>query len=273
MTNYPSSVDVSSRFFLQAGGTLGRNLFAQAVHEIGTRIVSGALRPGETLPKEQELGRELGISRSVMREAIKSLASKGLVESRSRVGTRIREPIYWNLLDPDVLAWRYRTMPPAEFFHSMYEVRRVIEPAAAGLAAEKASEADIAAIEKACRDMETADPTTDDAMVADLAFHRAILAACQNDVLLQMGTLIGVGLLTSFKIAQPAYDASLPMHRPVLEAIRARQPAQARSAMQTLLSRNLEFIERHLLRESTTLKERPVSELDKNESERQNSDS
>lgn len=237
---------MSSRFFLQAGGTHPRNLFARAVHEIGTRIVSGALRPGDTLPKEQELGRELAISRSVLREAIKSLASKGLVESRARVGTRVREPIYWNLLDPDVLAWRYWTMPPIEFFHSLFEVRRVIEPAAAELAAEKASDTEIATLEKACRDMETADPTTDDAIVADLAFHRAILAACHNDLLLQMGTLIGVGLLTSFKIAPPSYDASLLMHRPVFEAIRARRPGEARSAMRTLLSSTLEFIEHHL---------------------------
>lgn len=224
------------------------NLFSHVLDEVGTRIVSRRLRPGDTLPNETELARELGVSRSVVREALKSLAAKGLLDARARTGTRVREAVYWNLLDADVLAWRYATMPRGEFFRDLFEARHVIEPAAAELAAANATPLDIEVLARACADMEAAEPTAEAAIAADLGFHQSILAACHNELLLPTGRLIGLGLLTSFRTSTRSYGVSLPFHRPVYEAIRDHDAARARAAMLELLSRTLTFIESELLR-------------------------
>ena len=137
-------------------------------------------------------------------------------------------------------------MPRMAFFQDLFAVRRVVEPAAAELAAEKAVPSDLEALETACAAMEKAIPTSEAAIEADVAFHRAILTACHSDLLLQLGTLIGVGLLTSFRISTRFYPVSLPHHRPVLNAIRHRRPAEARTAMHTLLAETLADIDRQL---------------------------
>ena len=232
--------------FRQAALPRKRNRFAHAVEALGSRILRGDLKPGEILPNEAELGRELGASRTVVLESVKSLAAKGLLEPRTRTGTRVLEPIHWNLLDLDVLGWRYGAMPRRDFFRELFEIRRMIEPAAAALAAERATSADFAALEQAYRAMEAVDRGSDAAIEADLRFHRAILAGSHNDLLLQMGGLISVGLLASFRISSRSYDAGLPLHKRVLDAIRDRHPEQARENMAVLLTSTREFLEREL---------------------------
>lgn len=236
--------------FLEAGPPRKRNLFTHVVEELGSRIVRGDLKPGETLPNEADLGRELRASRSVVREAVKSLAAKGLLEPRARTGTRVLAPVHWNLLDLDVLAWRYAAMPRAQFFRELFEIRGMIEPPAAELAARRATPEDLEALERAYEAMEAANHASDAAIDADLRFHRAILAAGHNDLLLQMGGPIGVGLLTSFRISARSYSVFLPLHRRVLEAIRDRRPAEAREVMEGLLSRTREFLEQELAAEA-----------------------
>jgi DNA-binding FadR family transcriptional regulator len=225
------------------GGTRKRNLFAHVADELGTRIVNGDLRPGQPFPIEAELGQEYGASRSVIREAVKSLAAKGLLESRTRTGIRVLPPQQWNLFDTDVLEWRYTAMEPHEFFRELFEIRHMIEPEAAWLAAERATDEEIVAIETAFTAMETAKPGTDDAIAADLAFHRQILAAAHNALLLQMGSLIGVGLLVSYRISNDPFTVFLSRHHDVAIAIKKHKPAQARKAMDALLTGTKEFLE------------------------------
>src|SRR5215210_3374811 len=116
------------------GRTRKRNLFATVVEELGIRIVRGDLKPNEAFPNEADLGRELGASRSVIREAVKSLAARGLIESRTRTGIRVLAPMHWNLLDPQVLSWRFSSMPTERFYAELFEIRLMIEPEAAALA-------------------------------------------------------------------------------------------------------------------------------------------
>src|SRR6187551_3409488 len=116
-----------------------RGLHGAVVHEIGVRIVNGDLQPGETLPDNGFLI-DADVSRTVVRETIKVLAAKGLVESRPKVGTRVRPRRDWNLLDPDVLAWQVEAGADPGFLDQALELRRMIEPAAARLAAERADE-------------------------------------------------------------------------------------------------------------------------------------
>lgn len=232
---------------LGSGPRRKRNLFAHVVEELGARIVRGHYRPGDTLPNEADLGRELGASRSILREAVKSLAAKGLIEPRTRTGTRILAPVHWNLLDLDVLGWRYAAMPRRQFIRELFEIRRMIEPAAAALAAERASEADIVALGQSHARMEETEASGGEAAIeADLQFHRGILACAHNDLLVPMGGLISVGLLASFRISSRSYGVILPLHRHVYEAIRDHRPDAARAAMDELLVRTRDFLEAEL---------------------------
>ena len=161
-------------------------LHGQIVHAIGRSILSGEIRPGELLGTHPGLR----ASRTVVREAIKVLAAKGLVESRPKTGTRVRPPESWNLLDPDVLAWQQEGMPQPAFLRKLTEVRLIVEPAAAERAALRARPAALAALNAAFRDMDAAlasSPADYEAFdQADIRFHRAILQACDNDVLERM---------------------------------------------------------------------------------------
>jgi GntR family galactonate operon transcriptional repressor len=228
------------------GSSRKRNLFAHVADELGGRIVRGEIQPGGAFPIEAQLGEEFGASRSVIREAVKSLAAKGLLESRTRTGIRVLPPDQWNLFDLDVLEWRYMSMAPEEFFRELFEIRRMIEPEAAALAAERGTAAEVAAIQKAYEAMEASQTTTDEAISADLLFHRSILAAGHNALLLQMGSLIGVGLLVSYRISKDPFTVFLSKHKDVLKAIQARKPETARKAMDGLLTGTRDYLDSHL---------------------------
>ena len=115
-----------------------KRLHEFVVDELGSRIVRGDLQPGQALPIEDSLARDLGVSRTVVREAIKGLAQKQLLTVRTRTGTRISPTAEWNHLDPDILRWRFAGLD-AKFVADVIELRRIIEPVAAELAATRAS--------------------------------------------------------------------------------------------------------------------------------------
>jgi DNA-binding FadR family transcriptional regulator len=227
---------------LALGRAQKRNLFAHVVEELGTRIMRGDLKPDDSFPIEADLGREFGASRSVIREAVKSLAARGLIESKTRTGIRVLPPTHWNLLDPEVLSWRYSVMPQAQFYGELFEIRLMIEPEAAALAASRASQADVAEMSEAFSEMSKVRETGTAAFDADLRFHRAILAAGKNALLHQMGHLIAVGLHMSHQTSSNSFAVFLPQHGQVLAAIRARDPQAARRAMEKLLTETREFI-------------------------------
>lgn len=223
-----------------------RNLFTHVVESLGVRIIRGELNPSMPFPKEADLGIEFAASRSVIREAVKSLAARGLITSQTRIGIRVLEPVNWNLLDVEVLKWRYSTMPKAQFYGELFEIRRMIEPEAARLAALRGQPSEIAAIGKAFAAMSEAGQRGQRAIAADLAFHRLILAASHNDLLLQMGNLIDVGLDISHRISQDSFVVFLPMHRKVADAIARHDGEAARKAMYHLLVETQEFMKRRI---------------------------
>jgi len=224
-----------------------RSLFAFALENLGSRIVKGDFPPGALLPNEIDICTELGASRSVIREAIKSLAAKGLLEVRQKVGTRVLRQKHWNLFDLDVLGWRYNSMPRLEFFKELFEIRRMIEPQGALLAAERATDADIAELKSAFAAMSEPRRDNDSAIKADIRFHTAILDAGHNGLLSQMSPLISVGLLISFKVSNRSFDVFLKLHEAVLNAIVSRNPQSAWQAMDDLLIKTREFVERELI--------------------------
>lgn len=231
---------------LALGRAQKRNLFAHVVGDLGARIIRGDLRPGDPFPIEADLGREFGASRSVIREAVKSLAARGLIESKTRTGIRVMPPTHWNLLDPEVLSWRYSAMPPVQFYSELFEIRQMIEPQAAALAAERGHASDIVEIGEAYAEMTRVSPSSAAAIDADLRFHRAVLAAGRNALLHQMGHLIAVGLYISHQTSSESFTVFLPQHGKVYDAIRARDAQGARRAMEKLLSETRAFITGHL---------------------------
>ena len=112
-----------------------RSLHGQVAHQIGERILRGDIAPGQSLPNEADLSEELNVSRTALREAIKVLAAKGLLESRPKTGTRVRSRDNWNMLDPDVLAWLFADGPNAAASEMLFEIREIFEPSAAAMAA------------------------------------------------------------------------------------------------------------------------------------------
>jgi DNA-binding FadR family transcriptional regulator len=168
---------------------------------LANRIIAGAYRPGALLPTEGHLVAELGVSRTALREAVRTLAAKGFLEAKQRVGTRVRPKHEWHRLDPDVLGWMSEIGLDLEFLKGLIEFRLVVEPAAAALAAERASANDLAPIETAYLGMVQHLPNDIEACVeADVAFHIAILKASCNPVFSNLGEIISAALHSAFRL-------------------------------------------------------------------------
>jgi DNA-binding FadR family transcriptional regulator len=212
----------------------------EVVRRLGLGILEGTWPPGGRLPNEVDLCERFKVSRTALREAVRFLAAKGLIEARPRLGMIVRGRESWNLLDPELLAWQreWGTFD-AELVRSLLEARRVVEPAAASLAAERATAADLARIEAALLGMVRNLPGDLDACCkADLAFHREILAASHNIVFRQLAGTIGAALEATFRIStelSKSYERTLEAHREVLEAIRMRDAGTAEGRMRALI--------------------------------------
>lgn len=210
----------------------GKSMHGRIVQDLGMDIVSGKIAPGGRLPAESLLCETYGVSRPVLREATRVLVAKGLVVSKPRVGSVVRPRGDWHMLDPDVLYWTLSVMPEGEFFRSLLTVRRIVEPAAAALAATSATPDDLLRIEAAYERMRTA-PTAPDLLDPDIEFHRAIMAATHNDMLAYIGNMLSLALSESIRLTSRHPDThalSLPRHKAILTAIQSRDPLGARQA-------------------------------------------
>ncbi|HEY1382594.1 MAG TPA: FadR/GntR family transcriptional regulator [Dongiaceae bacterium] len=228
-----------------------RSIHGRIAHEIGQQILRGDLAPGEVLPNETDLGADFGVSRTVLREAIKVLAAKGLVESRTKVGTRVKARDQWNMLDPDVLSWSLASHDAESYALAVSEMRRVLEPAGAALAAQRATPEEIARIRATYEAMEAAGTKTEDSVYHDLRFHLSILEATGNPFLVSMGHVIESAIAFNIKLSVEMPNLrvqSLPLHRIVLERIEKRDPRGAQAAMVKLLQEAQSDIEHILAR-------------------------
>ena len=223
-----------------------KNILGHTLDLLGEAIVSGHYAPGSSMPPEPMLCTEFGVSRTVIREAVKSLVAKGLISTGPKVGTRVLPNEQWNWFDPDVVAWQSKMGITREFLRDLQDLRRVVEPAAVRLAAERATTQDIASIEQAYAGMKHAIEFGGDYVTHDLLFHQGLLHACHNRMVAQMSKAIGALLRTSFEITttKPNGPAiSLPLHRAVLDAVIARSPEKAERAVLKLIDSAREDIE------------------------------
>jgi GntR family transcriptional regulator, galactonate operon transcriptional repressor len=213
-----------------------RGLHGQTVEMIGSRIVRGQYAPGTFLSPEG-LEEEFGISKSVLREALRVLAAKGLVDSRQKRGTVVRPRTSWSLLDSDLLRWQGGQPDPA-FLANLAEVRGIVEPAGARLAAARRTGADLKDLRSALERMAAAGSDAAAVVEADLAFHQALLDAAHNELLSQMEVVIEAGLRARDVIVHSGenWPDSVPVHRAILDAIEACDGAAAEAAVQELLA-------------------------------------
>ena len=215
---------------------------------LGAEILKGAHAAGENMPPEPDLIQRFKVSRTLMREVMKTLAAKGFVVSKTRVGTRVRDPVHWNMFDADVLAWRVSVGLDAEFVRSLTEIRRAMEPAAAALAARRRTAADLAALHRHVNDMARSGHTRESFAEVDLALHMAIGVASGNPLMRSMGSVIEAALVRSFTSSSPIDTrkdqiASVRSHAAIVDAIEARNGARAARATLKVIDAGVRRIE------------------------------
>lgn len=217
----------------------GRGVHGQVVHALGSRIVGGELPEGTTLDL-RALGEDLDVSLTVMRESMKVLAGKGLIDARQKRGTFVRERTYWNLLDADIIRWQVDSGAGQRLMRDLADVRSIVEPAAAHRAALHRTDQDLEALQSALDAMARAHTHSPaDAAEADAAFHRALLNATGNEMLARMDLLLEPGLRERDRMvhSHDRTDDPVPSHQVVLDAVRDQDPTRAELAMLDLLAK------------------------------------
>ncbi len=215
-----------------------KNVHGNTVDYLGSAIVAGRFGAEGAMPPEPMLCEELGVSRTVIRESVKSLVAKGLIHTGPKVGTRVRPSSQWNWFDPDVIAWQAKAGLTPEFIRDLQDLRMIVEPAAIRLAADRATASDIAEVEQAFAGMVDAVEHDGDYVRYDLLFHQGLIRASHNRMLEKMEQALGALLRTSFEISTVKHEGprqSLPMHRAVLDAVIARNADLAEHAVVVLI--------------------------------------
>jgi DNA-binding FadR family transcriptional regulator len=219
-----------ARRSLRLHGTIARQL--------GILIVSGRYPPGHLLGGEISSADKLSVSRTAYREAVRILAAKGLVNAKPKVGTRVNPRSMWQLLDPDVLDWAFESEPDLTMLDSLFELRNVVESAAAAFAAQRRTTTQLRLMRAALKAMETHTLATEEGRQADADFHTTLLLATGNPFIISLtnGVRAAIRTTTIYKQRhQPLRRDPLPDHIRVFDAIAAKEPKKAQIAMSELI--------------------------------------
>ncbi|KQQ11234.1 FadR/GntR family transcriptional regulator [Rathayibacter sp. Leaf296] len=215
------------------------SLHHSVLDELGSQIVRGELAPGTAFSADERAERR-GVSRSVMREAVRVLESLGLVTSRRRAGTRVQPPESWNALDPRVVAWSLDGPDRQRQLHQLSELRLGVEPLAARLAAANATAVHREALTDAVRVMSAHSGSADQGayLAADTTFHRTLLSASGNRMLAQLADLVAevlAGRTRNALMPREADSEALRLHRAVAVAVSEGDGAAAEAAMRAIV--------------------------------------
>jgi DNA-binding FadR family transcriptional regulator len=216
----------------------GLRLHGTIARDLGLAIVSGRYKPGDILVGEIESSEKLAVSRTAYREAVRILAAKGLVESRPKVGTKITSRERWHLLDPDVLSWAFEADPDLDLLESLFELRDIVEAAAAALAATRRTTEHLDQMRQAVEQMAHFTLATPEGRQADMDFHSALLAATGNPYIISLTTGVNAAVDTTNMFKQrerPLPRDPVPDHLRVFQAIADRDAARAHSEMSALV--------------------------------------
>jgi DNA-binding FadR family transcriptional regulator len=215
-----------------------RRIHRQIADSLGIAIVSGQHPPGSLLPDEIQASGKLRVSRTAYREAIRILAAKGLVESRPKAGTRVTRRQRWQFLDPDVLGWVFKSEPSESFLRGLFELREILEPRAAALAALRRTPEQLGRMGHALEEMARHTLSTPEGRAADQSFHEEILAATGNEPLMTLTSTIGAAIswTTLFKQQRAGLPRDpIPDHRRVYAAIADGDAERAMEAVRELI--------------------------------------
>ena len=224
----------------------GENLTYRIVEDLGIAIVTGRYSENNPFPVEAELCKQYGVSRSILREAVKMLTAKGLLSARPRQGTWVQQENAWNLLDPDVLRWLLERKLSFSLLIEFTQMRLAVEPVAAGLAARVAKSEDKAAVMAAIDRMTAAERGEDDPLTSDIAFHLGVMHASGNRFYSQLSDLIVTALRFSIRTTnyfKGVKLASIADHKKVADAIMAGDVQTAEIAMRGLIQEALDLIQ------------------------------
>lgn len=222
-----------------------RSHTSRVVDDLGLQIVSGHYRQGSLLPGDSDLIDRYRVSRTVLREALKTLSAKGLLQAKARIGTRVRERADWNLFDPDVLVWHARNGFAPEFLTHLGEMRMALEPEAAAFAAQRRTAEQLEAMQSWAARMSDPKISQEDFVQADLGLHLAVAQSANNPFFLSISTLIEVALVAMLTISSPVENserlaASVAQHRAIVDAIAARDSDRARRAMEAVVQKGID---------------------------------
>lgn len=228
-----------SRFSLLAPER-GKSCHDQIAAILGIELLQGLYPPGSLMPAEAALLERFHVSRTVLREVMKTLAAKGFVAPKSRVGTRVRDTLYWSYFDSDVLAWRLRLGLDDGFMQTLTEVRRALEPVAAALAARRRRPEDIVLLRQCLRQIGRKSHTRQSFSAADLDFHLAICSASGNPIIRSIASVIETALTASFTYGSPVddpaeHEVSINGHKAIVEAIAAGDEQRASEGIRNVI--------------------------------------
>ncbi len=228
---------------------LAKGLIATTVHAMGQSIVSGEWEPGSVLPTEIDLASKYGVGRNALREAVKVLAGKGLIKTARRYGSRVADKAQWNNLDADVIGWRLTDRSShAKFRREVAQLRELIEPGAAAMAAANASDAERRQIVNLAKAMQ--ESPSSDAIEKDIAFHLAILGATHNTLVQALCNPLEMMLRTLFhadlRLEETglSYDPNPAIHLALAGAIAGGRPEEARHIATAIVIRGAEGADR-----------------------------
>jgi DNA-binding FadR family transcriptional regulator len=214
-------------------------LYGQVAQKLAVAIISGRYVAGDLLPNEDDLRGEISVSRTAYREAVKVLTAKGLVEARPKSGTRVAPRAQWNFIDPDILGWHLEIDPNEDFIKNLFELRRMIEPRTAKLAAQRHTPVTLAGLDLQLRMMRTSKPYSDAAIRADLAFHHAIFTCAGNETLTCLSNVVQAtiqwSMLVQSRRDDSAFHTAMTDHQRLRDAIADGEGDMAESIMNTLI--------------------------------------
>ncbi len=210
---------------------------------IGLDIVAGRYPEGSSLPRDAELTAMFDVSRTVLRESVKTLSAKGLLNSKAGVGTRVRERSAWNMFDPDVLGWHLEAGIDKRFLRDLADIRLAVEPRAAALAAERRPDESIAILRESVARMRSFGSDTLEFADADLRLHLDVATVSGNPFMRSIGAVIEAALRASFRLSAPTEEkereVTLATHQQIVDAIAARDPQAAAAAMTSVIYNGL----------------------------------
>lgn len=239
-----------------SGRKSARNYHSYVITEVGLGIASGRLAVGSILPGDAEMMDSYGVSRTVLREALKTIEAKGLVEARARVGTRVLPRSRWNLFDRQVLGWIQQAGPDMAFLTSFVELREMIEMQTAALAAQRRTAEQVRMLLYWLNQRSVSSTLAEPFALAEFEFHRMLCEATQNPFLRAASALVEFGVVQS---VAPRIDAGTedfaaekaPLYQALADGVGAGHADAARTAMAEILARDRLWI----LQSATTRRE------------------